>query len=160
MNSRENLPEYHRELYRMFKIRQVCINLLKNRKYVLAFGEHDILYDEFREFFSNQITKEELTILAFKKLNPNEQIFVFFLTCEDGKDRISRKIISTYYERMKGEGVSKSILVIPEKLSPQAAKSLDLIAKGTKGAIKIEVFHESELLVILLNIFLCLNIRY
>merc|ERR1712078_253761 len=114
---------------------------------VVPLGEREISYDEFLEFFNNQISKEELTILAFKRLDPSAQIFVFFLDREDGKDRISRKSISTYYQRMKTEGVSRSILVMPEKLSPQAAKSLNLIAEGTKGTILIETFLESELLI-------------
>jgi DNA-directed RNA polymerase I, II, and III subunit RPABC1 len=147
MNRRENFPEFQKKLYRLYRIRQVCINLLKNRQYVLASGECEIPYSEFCEFFNDRITKEELTILAFKKPDPNVQIFVFFVDCEDGKDKISRKTISTYYQRMKREGVSRSILVIPEKLSPQAVKSLDLIAKGTSGTVIIETFQESELLV-------------
>jgi DNA-directed RNA polymerase I, II, and III subunit RPABC1 len=131
----------------MYKIRQVCFDLLENRGYVVASGEREISYDEFREFFSRSIKKEELTILAFKKLVPNVQIFVFFHESDRGTDRISRNTISKYYERMKKEGVSRSILVVTQKLSSQAVKSLELIAKGTDGAISIEVFQESELLV-------------
>merc|ERR1712224_46547 len=145
MNTFNDVSRLQRELLEVYKIRQVCIKLLENRQYVVAFGEYEISYDDFWEFFDTRMKKEELTILAFKKYDPKTQIFVFFLDKDPEIDRISRTTISTYYDRMKKEGVSRSILITSQKLSTQAAKSLELITEGTEGAISIEVFHESEL---------------
>lgn len=51
---------------------------------------------------------------------------------------LSRGCTCSFYEKMKQEGVSRSILVLPVKLGPQAEKSLASIMEGTNNSIIIE----------------------
>merc|ERR1711976_583906 len=74
-------------------------------------------------------------------------IIVFFVEATKEKDRISIKSFMNCYEEMKRRHVVRSILVLPAKLSIQAEKSLHTILAGTCGAIVVETFQESELIV-------------
>jgi DNA-directed RNA polymerase I, II, and III subunit RPABC1 len=123
------------------------MHMLDDRGYIVASDEFKLSFDAFSEIFRKGVSREELTILACKKYFPEKQIFVFFVENTWGEDRITRKTISLYYDRMKDEDVSSSILVLPEKLSPQAEKSLKHIQTRTRGSITIETFRESELVV-------------
>merc|ERR1711977_656611 len=102
---------------------------------------------QFRERYRDIPDKEELTILASRFDDIEDQIFVFFVELDDRKESISNAILSTYYERMKGEGVSRSILVLPSKLGAHGEMLLQSYREGSAHAVSIETFHEVELLV-------------
>lgn len=64
--------------------------------------------------------RENISLLCAKQDDPTEQIFVFFP--DDAK--VGVKTIKTFVERMKSEGVKRSILVVQQGLTPFAKTCL------------------------------------
>merc|ERR1739848_699931 len=96
--------------------------------------------NNYKEHFENH----GMTITASRLTEVDDQILVFFVSKTDDKEKISTKTISIYYEKMKSEGITRSILVLPVKPGSGAEKSLRLISEETGGALSIETFLETE----------------
>jgi DNA-directed RNA polymerase I, II, and III subunit RPABC1 len=124
--------------------------MLYDRGYALIDGELEMSFEEFQIKTCGNCDKNELTIIASNPENPKELIVVFFVEI-DGKSKVSKKMILNYYEKMKGQGISRSIIVTPVKLSTQAEISLSSLQEDTKGSITMETFQESELIVNITN---------
>merc|ERR1712023_405967 len=103
--------------------------MLNDRGYSFIDGEFEIIFEKFLEKFSGELHKDELTIIASNPENPQDLLIVFFVET-DGKNKISKKMISSYYERMKGQEISRSILVLPVKLTTPAETSLQSFQEG------------------------------
>merc|ERR1712093_762378 len=101
-------------------------------------------FDHFRSRFNGHLVKDELTIMVSRLEDIGDQIFVFFVDLDRENKKISNNVLLKYYERMKTEGVLRSILVLPEKLDIHAEKSLQSIREGSNGAITVETFQETE----------------
>jgi DNA-directed RNA polymerases I, II, and III subunit RPABC1 len=83
------------QAHRLFRVRRTCFQMLGDRGYYVADAERHMTYEEFRARFGDgDLRKDELTVLAAKRTDENDQIFVFFVDSE-GKDKISNKVIAT-----------------------------------------------------------------
>ncbi|KAF5829546.1 RNA polymerase Rpb5, C-terminal domain-containing protein [Dunaliella salina] len=109
-------------LNRLFRIRHTCLQMLKDRGYLVSMEELNLTKDMFRERYGENPRKDDLTILVPRQDDPTEQVVA---------------------ERMKAETVSRAIMVISSNLTPFAKQCLaDLMPK-----LHIEQFTENELLV-------------
>lgn len=78
--------------------------------------------EAFTERFGSEgsAMRESISLLCAKQDDPTEQIFVFFP--DDAK--VGVKTIKTFVERMKSEGVRRSIMVVQQGLTPFAKTCL------------------------------------
>mmetsp|Transcript_6207 Transcript_6207/g.16442 ORF Transcript_6207/g.16442 Transcript_6207/m.16442 type:complete len:203 (-) Transcript_6207:551-1159(-) len=126
-------------LNRLFRIRHTCLQMLKDRGYLVSMEELNLTKDMFRERYGENPRKDDLTILVPRQDDPTEQMFVFF----PEEQKVGVKTIKVVAERMKAESVSRAIMVISSNLTPFAKQCLaDLMPK-----LHIEQFTENELLV-------------
>eukprot|EP00798_Chlamydomonas_sp_ICE-L_P022867 gene22867-30040_t len=125
-------------LTKLYRIRRTCLEMLKDRGYLVSDGEVDLPKSDFREKFGENPRKDDLTILVPRQDDPTEQV-----VAERMKEENVSKAIMVVAERMKEENVSRAIMVITANLTPFAKQCLlDLMPK-----LHIEQFTENELLV-------------
>lgn len=126
-------------LTKMHRIRRTCLEMLKDRGYLVSDEEISVEKPAFREKFGENPRKDDLTILVPRQDDPTEQMFVFF----PEEVKVGVKTIKVVAERMKEEQVTRAIMVITSNLTPFARQCLlDLMPK-----LHIEQFTENELLV-------------
>ncbi|KAJ9512959.1 hypothetical protein QJQ45_029094 [Haematococcus lacustris] len=126
-------------LTKMYRIRRTCLQVLKDRSYLVSQHELELTKEAFRDRYGEMPRKEDLTILVPRIDDPTEQIFVFF----PEEVKVGVKTIKNLAERMKVESVTRAIMVISANLTPFAKQCLtDLQPK-----FNIEQFTENELLV-------------
>lgn len=68
--------------------------MLKKRGYYVKQEELEMTFESFRTQFGIEPKRDELTILAVREINAEDQIYVFFVDDEQ-KDKISNKVVST-----------------------------------------------------------------
>lgn len=124
---------------RMYRIRRTCLEMLFDRGYLITEEERDATKDVFNEKFGADVRREDLTIMASKKDDPTEQVFVFF----PDEPKVGVKTIKLLAERMRNEGVQRAIMVTQANMTPFAKQCLSEMAPK----YYIELFQEAELLV-------------
>lgn len=89
----------------------------------------DLLQDEnetatskesFKVKYGEEPRRDDLTVFVSKKDDPTDHIFVFFIE----EPKVGVKSIKTVAEKMRSDGVSRSMIVIQEKITPFAKQSL------------------------------------
>ncbi|CAI6001518.1 unnamed protein product [Closterium sp. NIES-64] len=124
---------------RLFRVRRTIFEMLHDRGYLVADRELRSTKDDFRDQFGDDPQRDDLTLLKQKRDNPNDEIYVFFPV----EAKVGIKTLKGYYEKMKGSGLSRAIMVVQQNLTPFSKKILaDMAPKYI-----IEVFQEGELLV-------------
>ncbi|CAI5465675.1 unnamed protein product [Closterium sp. Yama58-4] len=124
---------------RLFRVRRTIFEMLHDRGYLVADRELRATKDDFRDQFGDDPQRDDLTLLKQKRDNPSDEIYVFFPV----ETKVGIKTLKGYYEKMKGSGVSRAVMVVQQNLTPFSKKILaDMAPKYI-----IEVFQEGELLV-------------
>ncbi|KAG1664252.1 hypothetical protein FOA52_003506 [Chlamydomonas sp. UWO 241] len=127
------------QLTKLYRIRKTCLEMLKDRGYLVSEEELALSKDAFRDRFGENPRQEDLTILVPRQDDPTEQIFVFY----PEEVKVGVKTIKVVAERMKAENVTRAVMVIAANLTPFAKQVLlDL-----QPRLNIEQFTENELLV-------------
>ncbi|KAI3438257.1 hypothetical protein D9Q98_000693 [Chlorella vulgaris] len=124
---------------RMFRIRKTCLEMLTDRGYLITEEELAATREQFVEKFGPETRRDELTIMASKKDDPTEQVFVFF----PEEPKVGVKTIKLLAERMRNEGVQRAIMVTQANMTPFAKQCLSEMAPK----YYIELFQEAEMLV-------------
>mmetsp|Transcript_22031 Transcript_22031/g.43306 ORF Transcript_22031/g.43306 Transcript_22031/m.43306 type:complete len:209 (-) Transcript_22031:96-722(-) len=127
----------HKRAWRLHRARDTINKMLRNRKYLVSSAEMN--FEDFKGTFGYPVDKKKLMMLAAKKDDPNDRIFVFF----PEEEKVDVKSMSTYADQMQEQDVKRAILVVEKDISPFAKKALAEAAP----LFYIEVFKESELLV-------------
>jgi DNA-directed RNA polymerase I, II, and III subunit RPABC1 len=70
--------------------------------------------------YGEEPRRDDLTVFVSKKDDPTDHIFVFFIE----EPKVGVKSIKTVAEKMRSDGVSRSMIVIQEKITPFAKQSL------------------------------------
>lgn len=125
---------------KLFRVRKTVHKMLNARGYLVSAKELERDMDSFTEDFGDEPKRESLTIMAPKRDDPSENIFVFF----PEEEKVGVKTIKDYAKRMKEENVYRAIIVVQASLTPFAKQSL-LECQTQK--FYIEQFQETELLV-------------
>jgi DNA-directed RNA polymerase I, II, and III subunit RPABC1 len=137
-------------LTKLYRVRRTVIELLQDRGYAISeeVQETADTIEAFRlKYGDNENIKREDLGLTVTKASLSESesdqnaIMVFFI--EEAK--VGVKAIKEVATQMRSEGnnISRSIIVIQEKITPFAKQSLSEM----QPKIQIEVFKEAELLV-------------
>jgi len=124
---------------KLFRVRRTCLQMLRDRGFLVAENELNMSKDEFHDKFGDDPNRDMLTILVCKQDDPTDQIFVFF----PEEQKIGVTTIKTYFNRMKDHGVNRAVMVMPGVLTSFAKTSLQDIS----SKYFIEQFKEDELLV-------------
>ncbi|KAI8111673.1 hypothetical protein M9435_004172 [Picochlorum sp. BPE23] len=126
---------------RLYRVRKTCLEMLQDRGYVITSEENSTAEnkDSFKVKYGEEPRRDDLTIFVSKRDDPTDHIFVFFIE----EPKVGVKSIKNVAEKMRSDGVSRSIIVIQEKITPFARQSLTEM----QPKYMIEVFKESELLV-------------
>merc|ERR1711907_491953 len=121
--------------------------MLQDRGYMVP--ESDLKIDF--EKFNNQIPLDSeyanLNILVNRPTETDAKIIVYFISPKEGNETLSSRVIIKLFEQMKEEGISRSILVTPVKISKPASKALETIIVKSSKKVILETFLESELIV-------------
>ena len=125
---------------KLFRVRKTVHKMLNARGYLVSAKELERDMDSFTEDFGDEHKRDSLTIMAPKRDDPSENIFVF---CPE-EEKVGVKTIKDYAKRMKEENVYRAIIVVQASLTPFAKQSL-LECQTQK--FYIEQFQETELLV-------------
>ena len=93
---------------RLFRVRKTIHKMLAARGYLVSAKELERDIDSFTEDFGEEQKRESLTILAPKRDDPSENIFVFF----PDEEKVGVKTIKDLAKRMKDENVFRAIIVV------------------------------------------------
>eukprot|EP00928_Gymnodinium_smaydae_P063325 TRINITY_DN46949_c0_g1_i1.p1 TRINITY_DN46949_c0_g1~~TRINITY_DN46949_c0_g1_i1.p1 ORF type:complete len:208 (-),score=59.66 TRINITY_DN46949_c0_g1_i1:149-772(-) len=132
------------EVTKLWRVRKTVFQMLEDRGYQVA----DKYLQEKREDFEKawKVVQEEsggrerFIILVHKKNIPDQQLIVFF---PDEDKRVGVKPIRVLAEKMDEKGITESILVVKQPLTPLAKTAVT----EAMARMRIEVFHENELIV-------------
>lgn len=95
--------------------------------------------EAFRERHGDVPKKDDLTILVPRADDPSAQIFVFY----PEEPKVGVKVIKTFAERMRGEGVARAIVVAAAPLTPFARQCLaEMAPKYTVEVVSLAVCWE------------------
>jgi len=126
---------------RLAQVKHTIAELLRDRGYNVPTSEMEMPLDAFINKYGENPEREILFGL-YRKKESQEQIFVFFP--KDDSKPVGVKTIEDYYKRMKAEGVSRSLVILPPNGITPFAKQC--VVKMPKGLIT-ELFSEEEMLV-------------
>ncbi|PHT48741.1 DNA-directed RNA polymerases II and IV subunit 5A [Capsicum baccatum] len=126
------------ELSRFFRIRKTVMEMLSDRGYVVGDFEINMSKNEFLQKYGEN-KREDFVILKAKRNNDPEQIYVFF----PEEEKVGVQAIKIYAKRMETEIVYQAILVVQQKLTSFAHRSINEVS----AQFNFKVFQEAELLV-------------
>eukprot|EP00735_Rhodelphis_limneticus_P004004 TRINITY_DN15552_c0_g1::TRINITY_DN15552_c0_g1_i1::g.28501::m.28501 TRINITY_DN15552_c0_g1::TRINITY_DN15552_c0_g1_i1::g.28501 ORF type:complete len:216 (+),score=37.46,sp/O81098/RPB5A_ARATH/51.50/1e-73,RNA_pol_Rpb5_C/PF01191.14/2.9e-35,RNA_pol_Rpb5_N/PF03871.9/4.2e-26,Pyr_excise/PF03013.9/0.5,Pyr_excise/PF03013.9/1.3e+02,Metal_hydrol/PF10118.4/3.8,Metal_hydrol/PF10118.4/20 TRINITY_DN15552_c0_g1_i1:42-650(+) len=127
------------EVGKLFRIRKTVNQMLKDRGYNVSKTESEKTLENFTQQFSENPSRENLTILARMEGNPTEQIFVFF----PDEEKLGVGTIRKYHDRMRDEGVARAIIVLRGAITAFAKTALQELS----NKYIMETFEEKELMV-------------
>lgn len=131
-------------LSRLFRVRKTVTKMLEDRGYIVPAEEKKQTLDDFRQKYGDVPNREQLAILATKRENIADKIFVFFVDT-DSKKKMGITEIKKVTDRMDKEDVKQAIIIIPYGITPFAVKAIQTLSQVTGK--NIEIFAESKLLV-------------
>lgn len=137
------MPLKEEEINRLFRIRRIVLEMLKDRGYFVADKEIEMTKGEFLMKYGENMKREDLVINKSLRNDSSDQIYVFF----PEEEKVGVKTMKTYTNRMKSENVFRAILVVQQNLTPFARTCVSEIS--TK--FHLEVFQEAELMVNIKN---------
>jgi len=125
----------------------VC-QMLQDRGYMVSLSFKNETLQQFEEVWNaaqaEGAGRERFVILCAKAENPDEKILVYF---PDEHKRVGVKPIRTLATRMTSANISHAILVVRQALTTFAKTAI----METLAKMRIEVFHENELVVNITN---------
>mmetsp|Transcript_1221 Transcript_1221/g.3393 ORF Transcript_1221/g.3393 Transcript_1221/m.3393 type:complete len:208 (-) Transcript_1221:210-833(-) len=128
------------EVSRLFRVRRTVFQMLRDRGYLVDPMDINRTREEFAAEHGDYLSREHLTVLAQKRDDPTQGIFVFFP--EDAK--VGIRPIRKYCDKMQEEHVTRAILVVQDAMTSHAKQALkETITLG----LHMEHFQEAELLV-------------
>lgn len=120
--------------------------MLNERGYLLMQDDIKMSLDDFKEKFGDNPPRDRLTVLASKKDNPSDQIFVFWAD----EEKLGVAPVKNYVLRMEKEKITRAILILRRGITTFAKRILSEMAHPadpTKPKRIVELFEELELLV-------------
>jgi DNA-directed RNA polymerase I, II, and III subunit RPABC1 len=126
-------------LSKMWRVWKTVQQMLKDRGYGVDEDDVDVTLAAFTAKFGDAQERSKLTIMAGKKADPKEQIFVFF----PDDEKIGVKPIKDYMTRMDTEEITRAILVVKKEITSYAK---NVMAQCQPHKV-MEQFAEGELIV-------------
>lgn len=136
--------EQKAEITKLWRVRKTVFQMLRDRGYQVAEKFLDEKMEDFEDAWKQVHDdgggRERFIILVHKKDNTQQQLIVFFP--EENK-RVGVKPIRILAEKMDEKGIKEAVLVVRQPLTPLAQTAI----KEAMAKMRIEVFHENELIV-------------
>lgn len=136
------------DVTKMWRIRRTVCQMLIDRGYVVAHNFKNETRSDFEELWKKACDegagRERFVILCPHKDNPEKKILVFF---PDENKRVGVKPIRVLAEKMTENKINHAILVVRQQLTPFAKSAIG----ETMAKMRIEVFHENELVINITN---------
>ena len=127
---------------KLYKIRKTCLEMLEDRKYVIANIIKNISYDDFKKMFNNKNIDLKIVANDLENIPEMERknIYIYFQIDDSsfGKNDL-KKIINDIYTKYKTEDV---LIILVLKDNPNTAVKKELKNSKYKN---IEVFERKNL---------------
>lgn len=124
---------------RLFRVYKTVAAMLHKRGYMVPRELRDLSPAIFVQRFTDQPSRDAMTMLVEKDDDETNQLFVFFP--ED--EKVGVKPIKVLTDRMKDEDVHRAILVMRQDITPLARQAVQELS----DSFRIETFKESDLLI-------------
>lgn len=134
------------ELSTLWRVRKTIHAMLNERGYLLTQEDMSMTIEQFKEKFGDNPPRDRLTVLASKKDNPSDQIFVFWAD----EEKLGVAPVKNYVLRMEKEKITRAILILRRGITTFAKRILQEMAHPadpSKPKRFVELFEELELLV-------------
>lgn len=136
------------ESTRVYRVLKTCYKMLNKRGYHVDEAKlDDKIYtmDQFRQeqgLYNNsvRIDRSKIVILCALKDDLDDKIYTFFAPVE----KINKTHVEDYYKQMVTDNVKRAILIIG---MPMTSAAKDSLKKFASKGIRIDIFHDKELLV-------------
>merc|ERR1712124_216943 len=99
--NKENTP-----IYRLFKTRHNCCQMLQNRGYIMKQYDIKMNYEKFLCLYNIPSNNYEFDLIARSSTNMDDKIIVYFFT-PIGKINLNNQTLIQFYERMKENGIPR-----------------------------------------------------
>lgn len=127
------------ESHRYYLSRRTLLEMLRDRGYAIPNSEINLSLPEFRNIYGDtHLDVTRLRISAAKESDPSNKILVIFYGPNMVKVNGIRSIIT---QIMNKDSLSRLILIVENKMTNQAMRSMDLLS------FEVEVFEITDLLV-------------
>jgi len=138
------MAEDNSSLTKLWRVRKTVFQMLEDRGYVVAAKYKDETREKFQEDWDRIAEegggRERFAIQVQHKDNKDDKIIVYF---PDENKRVGVKPVRVLAEKMEEFKITKAVMVVRQPLTPFARTAI----QETLGKMRIEVFHENELVV-------------
>eukprot|EP00397_Hematodinium_sp_SG-2012_P066262 GEMP01098720.1.p1 GENE.GEMP01098720.1~~GEMP01098720.1.p1 ORF type:complete len:219 (+),score=39.23 GEMP01098720.1:23-658(+) len=138
------MAEDNASLTKLWRVRKTVFQMLEDRGYVVAAKYKDETREKFQEDWDRIAEegggRERFAIQVQHKDDKEDKIIVYF---PDENKRVGVKPVRVLAERMEEFKITKAIMVVRQPLTPFARTAI----QETLGRMRIEVFHQNELVV-------------
>ncbi|CAD7945246.1 unnamed protein product [Amoebophrya sp. A25] len=129
---------------KLWRIRKTTSEMLEDRGYMVSLDFKNETRAQFEEAYTKAqqegMGRERFVILCCHKNDPEQKILVYF---PDENKKVGVKPIRVLAEKMHDNKIDHAILVVRQSLTPFAKSAIG----ETLSKMRIEVFHENELVV-------------
>ncbi|KAI0050456.1 DNA-directed RNA polymerase RPB5 subunit [Auriscalpium vulgare] len=126
----------------LWKVNRTIHELVKDRGFQVSDEEINMDLTAFKaEYASNggSVDRNRLNFFTNSRLNPQDQIFVFFTDERSVGVKTMRKFLNILEEK----DISRGIIIYPVTMTPSARR----VVTGMQARFKLEEFSEADLLV-------------
>ncbi|KAJ7911515.1 DNA-directed RNA polymerase RPB5 subunit [Mycena leptocephala] len=130
------------ETARLWKVNRTIHELVKDRGFQVSDDELTMDLQSFRDNFANNggvVDRNQLNFYTNSRVNPSDQIFIFFSEEKNVGVKTMRKLLSILEEK----AIQRGIIVFPHTMTSSARKVITAMA----AQYRLEEFSESDLLV-------------
>jgi len=133
--------EEDRNIARLWKINRTIHELVKDRSFEVSEDEIQLDFAGFKSLYAahGSVDKTKLNFFTNKLSDPDDRIFVFFADEKNVSIKTMRKFLGIIDEK----GISRGIIIYPEKMTPSAKKVIGAMS----ASYTLEDFEEASLLV-------------
>ncbi|KAF7327528.1 DNA-directed RNA polymerase RPB5 subunit [Mycena kentingensis (nom. inval.)] len=135
------MSEQDAECARLWKVNRTIHELVKDRGFQVADDEITMDLASFREQFSSNgsVDRNRLNFYTNSRVNPSDQIFIFFSDERNVGVKTMRKLLNILEEK----AIQRGVIVFPSTMTSSARKVITAMAQ----TYRLEEFSESDLLV-------------
>ncbi|PPR02620.1 hypothetical protein CVT24_002191 [Panaeolus cyanescens] len=130
------------ETAKLWKVNRTIHELVRDRGFQVSDGEINMDLQTFRQHYANQtgiVDRSQLNFYTTSRLDPSEQIFVFFSDEKSVGVKTMKKLLGILEEK----SIQRGIIVFPNAMTPSARKVIVAMA----AQYRLEEFAEADLLV-------------
>ncbi|EAU85541.2 DNA-directed RNA polymerase I [Coprinopsis cinerea okayama7 len=130
------------ETARLWKVSKTIHELVKDRGFSVSDEEINMSLERFRQVYGNNmgvIDRNQLNFYTHHRLNPSDQIFVYFTEEPNVGVKAMRKLLGI----MEEKAIQRGIIIFPATMTSSARKVISAMA----STYRLEEFAEADLLV-------------